>query len=80
MILTPLATSTPGRASALSAKSSGKATGAVMNRSPTTVVWIQSEMAWLVLATMLPNGDSLRTAVFFAIIFGTLVYRSWRKL
>src|SRR5690554_1626696 len=31
-------------------------------------------------ATLLPNGDSLRTAVFFAIIFGTLVYRSWRKL
>jgi len=31
-------------------------------------------------ATLVPNGDSLRTAVFFAIIFGTLVYRSWRKL
>ncbi len=33
-----------------------------------------------VVATMVPNGDSLRTAVFFTIIFGTLVYRSWRKL
>jgi len=31
-------------------------------------------------ATLLPNGDSLRNAVFFAIIFATLVYRSWRKL
>lgn len=33
-----------------------------------------------VVATLLPNGDSLRNAVFFAIIFLTLVYRSWRKL
>jgi len=32
-----------------------------------------------VVATLLPNGDSLRNAVFFAIIFLTLVYRSWRK-
>lgn len=32
-----------------------------------------------VVATLLPNGDSLRNAVFFAIIFITLVYRSWRK-
>lgn len=31
-------------------------------------------------ATLLPNGDALRNAVFFAIIFCTLVYRSWRKI
>ena len=31
-------------------------------------------------ATLLPNGDALRNAVFFAIIFFTLVYRSWRKI
>ncbi|HET8984902.1 MAG TPA: branched-chain amino acid ABC transporter permease [Trueperaceae bacterium] len=31
-------------------------------------------------ATLLPNGDALRNAVFFAIIFFTLVYRSWRKV
>lgn len=31
-------------------------------------------------ATLLPNGDALRNAVFFAIIFVTLVYRSWRKV
>lgn len=31
-------------------------------------------------ATLLPNGDALRNAVFFAIIFFTLVYRSWRRV
>jgi branched-chain amino acid transport system permease protein len=31
-------------------------------------------------ATLLTNGDALRNAVFFTIIFFTLVYRSWRKL
>src|SRR5690606_12057507 len=30
-------------------------------------------------ATMVPKGDALRNAVFFAITLGTLVYRSWRR-
>jgi len=29
-------------------------------------------------ATLVPNGDTLRNAVFFAIIFGVLVWRSRR--
>jgi branched-chain amino acid transport system permease protein len=29
-------------------------------------------------ATMVPNGDTLRNAVFFAIIFAVLIRRSWR--
>ncbi len=31
-------------------------------------------------ATLVPNGDGLRNAVFFALIFATLVYRSWRRV
>jgi hypothetical protein len=29
-------------------------------------------------ATLVPNGDTLRNAVFFAIIFAVLVWRSWK--
>ncbi len=36
-------------------------------------------LAESLVATLIPNGDSLRNAVFFAIILVTLVYRSWRK-
>lgn len=36
-------------------------------------------LAESLVATLVPNGDSLRNAVFFAIILVTLVYRSWRK-
>ncbi len=37
-------------------------------------------LAESLVATLVPNGDGLRNAVFFAIIFATLVYRSWRRL
>ncbi len=37
-------------------------------------------LAESLVATLIPNGDSLRNAVFFAIILATLIYRSWRKL
>ena len=36
-------------------------------------------LAESLVATLVPNGDGLRNAVFFAIIFATLVYRSWRR-
>lgn len=36
-------------------------------------------LAESLVATLMPNGDSLRNAVFFAIILFTLVYRSWRR-
>ena len=36
-------------------------------------------LAESLVATLVPNGDALRNAVFFALILGTLVYRSWRK-
>lgn len=36
-------------------------------------------LAESLVATLVPNGDSLRNAVFFAIILVTLVYRSWRR-
>jgi branched-chain amino acid transport system permease protein len=31
-------------------------------------------------ATLVPNGDTLRNAVFFAIIFAVLIRRSWRTV
>ncbi len=37
-------------------------------------------LAESLVATLIPNGDGLRNAVFFAIIFATLVYRSWRRV
>ncbi|MBX3144163.1 MAG: branched-chain amino acid ABC transporter permease [Trueperaceae bacterium] len=37
-------------------------------------------LAESLVATLVPNGDGLRNAVFFAIIFATLVYRSWRRI
>jgi len=36
-------------------------------------------LAESLVATLVPNGDALRNAVFFALILGTLVYRSWRR-
>ncbi len=36
-------------------------------------------LAESLVATLVPNGDALRNAVFFAIIFAVLILRAWRQ-